>query len=184
MTALRALLEQVDPQPIDDYVDMLFDAWQEDRCVYLFGNGGSASCAGHHVADYVKTSQVTGQRRLRAYSLCDNVEMLTAISNDDSYDDVFRHPLESYGRPGDIAVAISCSGNSANVVRAIEFAAAHGIKTAAITGMTGGKIGALADVHMHIPSHHYGLIEDVQLSVGHIVAHTLRQKIAAQSNSA
>lgn len=174
---MRELLARIDANVIDQYAKQLFEAWKENRSVWVFGNGGSASCASHHVADYVKTAQVDGQRRLRAFSLCDNKEMMTAIGNDLSYDDIFIHPLESYASAGDVAVAISCSGNSPNVVRALEWAKANGLCTVAITGFGGGKIGAMADLHINIPSENYGLIEDLQLSVGHIVAQVLQSKV-------
>ena len=117
---LGAMLAQVDREAIDAYADVLFRAWKDDRAVCVFGNGGSAACASHHVSDYVKTAEVEGQRRLRAFCLSDNTPMMSAIGNDLSYDDIFVHQLESYARPGDVAVAISCSGNSPNVLKACD----------------------------------------------------------------
>ncbi|MFP4145145.1 MAG: SIS domain-containing protein [Phycisphaeraceae bacterium] len=174
---MKELLEMVDCAAIDRYADLLLDAWRHDRAVYVFGNGGSASCASHHVADYVKTAEVDGQRRLRAFSLCDNREMLTAIGNDLSYEDIFIHPLESYARPGDVVVGISCSGNSSNAVKACRWARDHGMGVVALTGFDGGEIGRISDLHINIPCENYGLIEDLQLSIGHIVAQMLQARI-------
>jgi D-sedoheptulose 7-phosphate isomerase len=184
----RRLLERMDCAAIDAYAVRLFEAWRDDRAVYVFGNGGSSSCASHHVADYVKTAQVDGQRRLRAFSLSDNKEMLTAIGNDLSYEEIFVHPLESYAKRGDVAVAISCSGNSPNVVRASLWAREAGLEVVAITGFSGGKIGGLADIHINVPSENYGIIEDVQLAIGHMVSQMLhvmvRSTVTASGASA
>ena len=180
---MSELLALIDRSAIDAYAELLFGAWAEDRAVYVFGNGGSASCASHHVADYVKTAQVAGQRRLRAFGLTDNVEMLTALGNDDDYEAIFVHPLQTYARAGDIAVAISASGNSPNVVQACRWAREHGMKNVAITGFDGGKIGSLADLHINIPSDNYGLIEDMQLAVGHIVSQLLHGSVSQKAAS-
>ena len=180
---LSRLLPLVDCAAIDRYAAMLLQAWQNDRAVYVFGNGGSASCASHHVADYVQTAHVAGQRHLRAFSLVDNTEMLTAIGNDIAYDEVFRHILEAYAKNSDMAVAISCSGNSPNVVRACGWAKLNGIATVGITGCDGGKLGRLVDLHIHFPNDNYGIIEDLQLSVGHIASQILRSQILMLTSS-
>lgn len=178
---MERLMPLIDCDAIDRYANLLVQAWREDRAVYVFGNGGSAACASHHVADYVQTAAVDGQRRLRAISLVDNTEILTAISNDFDYSEVFRRGLEAYARPGDLAVGISCSGNSPNVLRACGWAKLKGMATVAITGFDGGKLGRLADIHVNIPSDNYGIIEDLQLSVGHIVSQMLRAQILLRS---
>lgn len=177
---LRACLGRLDPAALDRYVDCIVRAWREDRAVWLFGNGGSASCASHHVADYVKTAQVDGCRRLRAFSLVDNTEMLTALGNDESYDEIFVHALETYARAGDVAVAISCSGNSENVLRAARWAREHALVVAALTGFDGGRLGPLADIHVNIPHTNFGVIEDIQLSLGHVVTQALQSTVAAE----
>ena len=183
LVALTAMIEKVDRPAIDAYADLLFDAWKEDRAVWVFGNGGSAFCASHHVSDYVKTAEVEGQRRLRAFSLADNIGMLTAIGNDLSYDDVFVHQLESYAKPGDVAVAISCSGNSPNAVKACEWAREHGMPVVALTGFAGGEIGGVADIHINFPSDNYGIVEDMQQSVGHNVAQRLKSRVEEATRS-
>lgn len=177
---MKGLLDRVDCQSIEAYATLLYDAWQHDRAVWVFGNGGSASCASHHVADYVKTAAVPSKRRLRAFSLGDNKEILTAIGNDVDYDDIFRYLLEAYARPGDLAVAISCSGNSPNVLRACEWAQANAVTVVALTGFRGGGLRDLADLHINIPCDNYGMIEDVHLSIGHMVTQMLRTRVAIE----
>ena len=131
------------------------------------------------MTDYVKTASVDGQPRLRAFSLCDNTGLTTALGNDVSYDDIFRFPLESYAKAGDIAVGISCSGTSKNVVSAFEWAGDNGLSRVAITGFAGGTIGQMADIHITIPSDNYGVIEDIQMAVGHIATQSLFRRIEA-----
>jgi D-sedoheptulose 7-phosphate isomerase len=149
------------------------------RRVFVFGNGGSALTASHHVADYVKTASVQGQPRLQAFWLNDNGGLLTAVGNDLSYDDIFRWPLEAYARPGDIAVAISASGNSLNVVRACRWARSRNLLVVCLTGFSGGKLAELADIHIHFPCDNFGVIEDLHMAVGHIAAQSLRCRILA-----
>jgi len=181
LDTLRAMLETVDREAIDAYADLLFEAWKADRQVFVFGNGGSAFCASHHVSDYVKTAQVEGQHRLRAFGLADNTGMLTAIGNDLGYDDIFVHQLETYAKPGDMAVAISCSGNSPNVVKACEWAREHEMPVVALTGFKGGKLGLLADIHINFDSDNYGIVEDMQQSVGHNVTQRLQSRVLEEA---
>ncbi len=172
-------LKRLDCAAIEKYAQALFEAWRDGRRVYLFGNGGSAYTASHHVMDYLKTAAVQGRKRLQAFSVNDNFGITTALGNDISFDDTFRYPLETYAKKGDIAVAISCSGNSPNVVKAVEWAKANGVTVVALTGFKGGKIGAAADIHIHVPSDNYGVIEDLHMSVGHIAAQMLKNKVEA-----
>jgi D-sedoheptulose 7-phosphate isomerase len=173
------ILRKLDHAAVDAYCDLVFDAWRNRRRVLVFGNGGSAYTASHHVTDYIKTAAVDGARRLEAISLVDNLGMLTALANDSHYDETLIYPLQTFARPGDLAIAISCSGNSPNVVRACEWAKGNGLKLVAITGFAGGKIGAMAHVHVNVPSDNYGIIEDVQMSVGHVAAQSLKSRVSA-----
>lgn len=176
------LLKSLDPAPMDAFADCVYQAWRDGRRVFVFGNGGSASTASHYVADFVKTAAVEGQKRLAAFCLNDNIGLLTALGNDISYDETFSYPLASYAQTGDVAVALSCSGNSPNVLRAANWAREHGMTVVALTGFAGGKLKELADIHINIPSSNYGLIEDLHLSVNHVVAQSLQARIMAGVN--
>lgn len=182
--AMNELLQRLDHAAVDAYAVLLFETWKRRGRVLVFGNGGSALTASHHVCDYVKTASVPGKPRLQALSLVDNTGLTTAIGNDLSYDETFIYPLESFAVPGDLAVAISCSGNSPNVVRACEWAKANGLRVVALTGFSGGRIGALAELHINVPSDNYGLIEDLHMSIGHIAAQMLQQRIIQESAAA
>ena len=181
LAQLNRLISLLDSRGMEEFADLLFQAWQEGRNVFVFGNGGSASTASHHVCDFVKTAAVDGQRRLRAFSLVDSVGMGTALGNDVGYEQTFCYPLETYAKPGDIAVAISGSGNSPNVLRACEWARAHGLTVVALTGFSGGKLQRLADLHINAPSDNFGLIEDIHLSIGHAVAQILKARVLEEA---
>jgi len=179
LSQLSQLAGRLDARAIDALADSVFAAWSNQASVFIFGNGGSALTASHWACDLVKTAAVVGQRRLRAVSLADNMGLITALGNDISFDEVFAFQLESHARAGDLAVAISASGNSPNVLRACQWAREHGLLVAALTGFGGGKLRSLADIHVNVPSENYGLIEDLHMSVGHIVAQALRARVAA-----
>ena len=183
LAQLAALVEQLDGAAIDSFADRLFQAWQADSLVLTFGNGGSASTASHFVTDFVKTAAVEGQRRLRAISLNDNVPMLTAIGNDYDYRESFEHPLDTYGKQSDVAVAVTGSGTSPNIVAACERAKQKGLELICLTGFDGGSIGGMADLHINVPSENYGPIEDLHMSIGHMVTQTLQARVAAQADA-
>lgn len=174
--------EAVLPENVDkiqQFADLLFEAWRSGAHVFVFGNGGSALTASHHVLDYVKTAHVLGQPSLQSTCLTDSIGMISAIGNDLAFADIFRWQLESRGKPGDVAVAVSVSGNSPNVVAACRWARLNQLRIVCITGFNGGAIADLADIHINFPSNNYGVVEDLQMSVGHIVSQMLYNRIAA-----
>lgn len=174
---MQEMFAKVDCDAIDAYAGLIAEAWNEDRQVFVFGNGGTSYIASHHVTDYIKTAAIDGQRRLRALSMLDNMGITTAVSNDISYDDAFLYPLQTYARPGDLAVGISCSGTSMNVVNALAWAKDNGLKTVAMSGFSGGKIADIADLHINVPTDNYGVIEDIHMSIGHIATHMLHNHV-------
>ena len=178
---ITQVLSQIDLARIESFSDLLFDAWSERRQAFFFGNGGSASTASHHVLDLVKTASVHGQHHLRAFGMNDNIGIVTAVSNDIDYVESFSMPLAAYSHPNDIAVAISCSGNSPNIVHACNVARSRGLTIVGLTGFDGGKVSGLADLHINVPSDNYGIIEDLHLSIGHMVAQILRNRILQQA---
>lgn len=146
-----------------------------DGVIYSCGNGGSAAIANHLVCDHARGVSADTGLRPRIHSLSCNVEIMTAIANDVAYAEVFSHQLALSGRSGDLLITISSSGDSENVVRAIQCAQANNIGTIAITGFSGGRSAALADVNLHVEGDNYGVIEDVHQSLMHILAQYLRQ---------
>lgn len=176
-TEMSRAAAAIDQQAVLRYVDALFDCWKRDATVHIFGNGGSHANASHTVADFVKTAMVDGKRRLRALCMSDNLPMLTAVGNDLSYQDSFAFQLESYARKGDLAVAISCSGNSPNIIKAVEVAKKIGVPIVGLTGLKGGKLGPMSDIHINVPSDNFGVIEDLHMSVGHIAAQMFHDRL-------
>ncbi len=178
--SLKVALDKIDWRAVDRLADLLFDLWQDDRQVIVFGNGGSACTASHYVADVVKTAAVAGERPLRALSLVDNTGLITAVGNDIGYGQTFAYAINAFARPGDTAIAISGSGNSPNVVGACRRAKDCGVTLVCLTGFDGGQISHLADLHINVPSDNYGVIEDIHLSIGHMVTQALKAKVTAK----
>lgn len=145
------------------------------------GNGGSAAIANHLVCDCLKGVRANSTIRPRITSLSSNVELLTAIMNDIGPEEVFAYSLESLGRSGDVLITISSSGNSQNIVRALEAARNLGLATIAMTGFDGGRSASMADVNLHVAAENYGLVEDIHQSLMHILAQYLRTAHIAAS---
>jgi D-sedoheptulose 7-phosphate isomerase len=142
---------------------------------YSCGNGGSAAIANHLVCDHCKLVRTDTALTPRIHSLSTTVEMITAIANDISYDEVFVYQLRSLGEAGDVLITISSSGDSENVVRAARWAKENGLEVIAMTGFGGGRSAKIADVNLHVAADNYGVIEDVHQSLMHILAQHLRQ---------
>ena len=179
--SLTSALNGLDLGTIARMIDAIWDAYQHDRQIFVLGNGGSAASASHIVTDLTKgTLGHRGDapaRPVRALSLTDNLALFSAWANDVGYDSVFLGQLRPYLRADDVAIAISASGNSENVLRAVRYAREVGATTLALTGFGGGALAPLADVSLIVDSNHYGVVEDVHMQVGHIIAYYFRQRI-------
>ncbi|MGH2461762.1 MAG: D-sedoheptulose-7-phosphate isomerase [Chloroflexota bacterium] len=179
--SLTAALNGLDLGAIARAVDLVWAAYQHDRQIFAFGNGGSAASASHIVTDLTKGALGhrgdAPARPVRAISLTDNLPLLSAWANDVGYDSVFLGQLRPYLRQDDVVIAISASGNSENVLRAARYAREIGAPTLALTGFGGGELAPLADVSLVVDSNHYGIVEDVHMQVGHILAYYFRQRI-------
>jgi histidinol-phosphate phosphatase family domain/HAD-superfamily hydrolase, subfamily IIIA len=150
-------------------------AYQRGATVFSCGNGGSASIANHFQCDHVKGVRNGTGLLTRVQSLSTNVEILTAIANDNGYENVFDYQLQSHARPGDVLVAVSSSGRSPNIVRALEWCRENAVETVALTGFTGGPARELATVSIHVDSGNYGVIEDAHQACMHLLAQYVRQ---------
>jgi D-sedoheptulose 7-phosphate isomerase len=152
-------------------------AYQNGNTIYVCGNGGSAGTANHMVNDLSKGSSVDGKRRLRILGLADNMSLFSAYANDCGYDSVFEEQLMNFWRAGDVLIAISCSGNSPNVVKAAQFAVKNGGQVIGLLGFSGGKLLEICDPAIHFKSHNYGACEDAQLMFSHLSSQYLYQYI-------
>jgi D-sedoheptulose 7-phosphate isomerase len=148
-------------------------ARREGKRVFLMGNGGSAATASHFVNDLLKGTTQPGQPRFKVMCLADNVSTLTAYANDTSYEMIFAEPLAALAEPGDVVIAISGSGNSPNVLRAMDTAQDLGLTRIGLTGCAGGKLKAKCDVCVVVPSDSMQIIEDAHLAILHAIFRAL-----------
>ena len=166
----------VDYASLDRAADALAQTFARDGFIYICGNGGSAAIANHSLCDLLKGLRTDTVLKPRVISLSAHTEANSALSNDISHDEIFAYQLASMARPGDMLWTVSSSGNSQNVVRALEVAKDIGMATLAFTGFSGGRSRAMADVNVHVDSENYGVIEDIHMSFVHILAQFLRMK--------
>lgn len=170
---LKRELDRVDADEAELLTEWMFDAWQHERTVFVIGNGGSACTASHMAEDFGKSClrpedlRDESKRRLRIMSLTDNVGWLTALGNDCGYDQVFVQQLMNFGRPGDVLVAISGSGNSPNVIAAADWAVRKGLKVFGLTGYDGGRLRQVQHAGLHVPLNDMGMVESIHLCVLH-----------------
>lgn len=164
-------LDTVDLNAVGEAIEILGDVRRNNRHIFVCGNGGSASTASHFACDIVKGASFNRESRFRIMALTDSLPTITAYSNDVSYECVFAEQLKNFAQPGDVLIAISGSGNSPNVLRAIEYANSIGCKTIALTGRDGGKLGPLAQLEIRVREQHMGRIEDGHMIICHMLCY-------------
>jgi len=172
-TDLSKTLQSVSPERFEEFVHLLENARQEGRQVFLMGNGGSGSTASHFACDLNKGVSYGRQKRFRAISLVDNPATLTAYANDVAYEDVFVEQLKNFLRPGDVVVGISGSGNSPNVLKAIDYANSLGAHTVGLCGFDGGKLAGAVRTPILAPVHDMQKAEDVHMVLLHVAMQVL-----------
>jgi len=172
---INAAASTVNGERLGQAARILTDVYTSGRMVYACGNGGSAAISNHLVCDHCKLVRTDTDLTSRVVSLSTTVEMITAIANDISYDEVFVYQLRTLAKPGDALITISSSGDSENVVRAALWARENDIPVISMTGFSGGRTADIADVNLHVAADNYGVIEDVHQSLMHILAQYVRQ---------
>jgi D-sedoheptulose 7-phosphate isomerase len=170
-SGLLQAIETVDLERVRQAIAILAEARAAGRHIFVCGNGGSASTASHFACDMVKGASFQRAERFRIMALTDSLPTLTAYSNDVDYACVFAEQLKNFAQPGDVLMAISGSGNSPNVLRAMEYANSVGCRTIALTGRDGGKLGPLAELNIQVAEPHMGRIEDVHMIVSHMICY-------------
>jgi len=180
LKTVSAALNRLPFEQINQVVEVLWNAYQQNRAVYLFGNGGSAALASHCACDFGKGTVINGNRRFRTLALTDNVPLITAWANDARYDDIFAEQLRSFLQPDDVVFAISGSGNSPNVLNALAAAGEMRAFAVGLTGFQGGKMKALCELCVVVPSENMQVIEDAHLSVTHSIFTAFRQRLREQ----
>jgi D-sedoheptulose 7-phosphate isomerase len=164
-------IETIELEKVGQAIDILKRARDEDRRIFVCGNGGSASTASHFVCDMVKGASFHRDKRFRIMALTDSLPTITAYANDVCYDCVFLEQLKNFAEPGDVVIAISGSGNSPNVLQAMEYANSIGCRTIALSGRNGGKLGPMAELNLQASNPHMGRIEDVHMIVMHMICY-------------
>ncbi len=177
LAKLQSCLAEIPTEFLDEVLDVLLRAHQSGKKIILLGNGGSATTAMHFACDLTKWTAVDGARRVRALSLVSNSALTTALGNDLGFESVFREQLMSLLDPGDVVVGISCSGQSPNVLSAMEWAGAAGAETVAFAGFGGGRLKHLAKSALVLSSHDYMPVEDSHMVVAHMVADGLKRTL-------
>lgn len=162
---------------VEHIVSILYQAYCDKRQVFILGNGGSASTASHFCCDLGKGAVVDGEPRLRVMSLNDNTALLTAYANDLGYENVFMEQMKNLIQEGDVVICITASGNSPNVLRAIEFANDQGALTVGFLGFDGGKAKGLVSEAIVVENYNYGQVEDVHMFLSHAISHCFREWI-------
>jgi phosphoheptose isomerase len=167
--------KSLDPAMLELAAATLVDAYLRGARIFSCGNGGSASIANHMQCDHVKGVRTATDLRPHVLSLSANVELLTAIANDTGYENIFVYQLQSQSDPGDVLLAVSSSGRSPNIVRALTWAREQGLRTIAVTGFSGGSAREAAEISVHIDCTNYGIIEDLHQAIMHALAQYIRQ---------
>ena len=171
----KAALDSIPLDAVGRLIERLRAAVAEDRQIFAFGNGGSAANCSHFATDLGKGASDKIGRRFRVLSINDNVSWITALGNDYAYEDVYVRQLENYARAGDVVIALSVSGNSPNVVKAVQWARDHGVFTAALVGAKRGKLAEIADEALVIDSPHYGRAEDAHMAICHMLCYAFME---------
>jgi D-sedoheptulose 7-phosphate isomerase len=175
LTRLQAELARIDQTDLQLWADLIYEAWEQERFVFVFGNGGSGLAASHIAEDLGKGTlsnqdlRDESKKRLRVLSLTDNLGWILAVGNDLAYDQIFVQQLMNYGRPGDLAIGISGSGNSPNVLNAIDWANRHGLITFGLTGYDGGKLKEMQQHGLQVELDDMGMVESIHLCLFHWV---------------
>jgi D-sedoheptulose 7-phosphate isomerase len=170
---LSATLAGFDWSPVETLADDLLDCWKNGRQLFLCGNGGSAGNANHLANDFMYPLSKRKGSAIRVHALSSNPAILTCLANDEGYENIFAFQLAAYARRGDVLLAFSGSGNSPNICKAIEEARRIGVTSYAVTGFSGGKAKAMADVAIHFPVDDMQIAEDTQTIIGHMIVQWL-----------
>jgi len=171
----KAALDSIPVAAVEGLIEQFRQALREDRQIFVLGNGGSAANASHFATDLGKGASDKLGRRFRILTLNDNVSWMTALGNDYAYDEIFLRQLMNYGKKGDLIFAMSVSGSSPNVVRAMEWARDNGLKTIALVGGKRGKLADIAETLIAIDSPHYGRVEDAHMGICHMICYAFME---------
>jgi D-sedoheptulose 7-phosphate isomerase len=167
----KAAYDAIPLDQVEHIINLIRKCWEEDRQLFAFGNGGSASNVSHFITDLGKSASDRMGKRFRCMSLNESVSWITALGNDYAYEDIFVQQLHNYAQPGDLVLTLSVSGNSPNVVKAVQWANDNGLTSIALVGNKRGKLADLAHESIIIQDEHYGRVEDAQMTICHMLCY-------------
>lgn len=180
---LQEAISDISVHQVKRLTELLLEAYRDERQIFILGNGGSASTASHFACDLSKGTISGNRKRFKVLSLTDNVALITAWANDSHYDNIFKEQLENLLEPGGIVIGISASGNSKNVLNAIEYAKSIGCVTIGLAGFGGGELANMADECITVNSNRYGPVEDIHLMLEHMISNCIAEELANESIS-
>ena len=178
---LIAALKQVDKEKVADIISLFADCRKNGRKIFIIGNGGSASTSSHFANDLNKLCSIPGKKRFFTLALGDNTPLMTAWANDSDYSAIFSEQLKNFMQKGDVCFVMSCSGNSRNLLSAVECCRELGGTSIALLGRGGGKLKGMVDKGIVVESDHYGIIEDTHLSLCHMIANCIKEMLDADA---
>lgn len=181
ISLLQQTIDQLPKEQIVRVIDLLYSARFSGRQVFIMGNGGSASTASHFVCDLSKNTRREGWPRYKVIGLSDNMAVFSAYANDEGYENVFCEQLANLLLPDDIVIAISASGNSRNVINAIQYAKSQNAFTIGFTGFDGGILGKLVDINLHINSNIIEHVEDLHMVLEHMIIKSLKERVQSET---
>lgn len=184
LSELKQTIEKLPLEQIDQVITILHAARMRGRQIFIMGNGGSASTASHFVCDLGKNTRQPGWPNFKVIGMADNMAIFSAYANDEGYESVFANQLDSLLMPEDVVVAISTSGNSPNVLKAVELARQRGATVIGFTGFDGGRLASMVDVNVHVPSDCIEQVEDIHLMLEHLITKILREEVKQVTVSA
>jgi len=187
---LKTEIDRISRDELRHWADLIYAAWQQGKFVFIFGNGGSGTTASHMAEDLGKSTlrssdlKDESKKRLKVLSLTDNAGWIMAVGNDVAYDQIFVQQLMNYGSAGDVVIAISGSGNSPNVLSAVDWANRHGLVTFGLTGYSGGKLRSMAKHGLHVALDDMGMVESIHLCLFHWVLNDVYARINSEGRHA
>lgn len=179
LTNLKKNIDEIDLRDIDKIIGIILNAHNKNKQIFILGNGGSAATSSHFATDLgkgtVKDFSDKSEKRMKVISLTDNIPLITAYGNDLNFDDIFAEQLNNLVCEGDIVIGISASGNSENVIKAIQLATNKKAITIGLCGFSGGKLKKISDYCIYIKNDHYGIVEDVHLTIAHLISYYIKK---------
>jgi D-sedoheptulose 7-phosphate isomerase len=176
---LKSAIDQLPLERVEAIGEILYRAYRHNKQVFIVGNGGSAATASHMACDLGKNTISPWRQRFRVVSLNDNMPLVSALANDLGYEHVFSEQLKNLIRPGDVLISITGSGNSPNILLAMEYARERAATNIALLGFDGGRAMRLADEYVLVPAQDYGVVEDLHMVLDHILTEYFRARLDA-----